>query len=234
MADLISLPSCVNSRPARKRASLKTARTAADTASRRRQLCFFKRCRAWGPTVRIMFAPRRPPVPAEPVHRLRQPGTGAAKRQRRHRRLSRRNGGIAGDAGDAHDPVVLLEERDQRVVIDRPVVGQPSKLRTRKSEGCRRGKCAVYITVPPPMPLKSACPRFESCCTTIQIAQTAAAAVIGFTLWRCLQSARARTWSEHRCFWPRATRRRRHARKGCGDGDPRRDPHHAALRSPAG
>jgi hypothetical protein len=65
----------------------------------------------------------RPPVPAEPVHRLGEQCAGATERKRRHRRVSRRNAGIAGEAGDPHHPVVLLEERDQGVVIDRPVVG---------------------------------------------------------------------------------------------------------------
>jgi len=53
---------------------------------------------------------------------IRTAASAATERKRRHRRVSRRNAGIAGEAGDPHHPVVLLEERDQRVVIDRPVL----------------------------------------------------------------------------------------------------------------
>ena len=65
----------------------------------------------------------RPPVPAELVHRLRDLRAGLAQRQRRHRRLVRRIGGIAGEPGDAGHAVVLGEERLQRRIIDRPVIG---------------------------------------------------------------------------------------------------------------
>jgi len=67
----------------------------------------------------------RPPVPAELVHRLAEAGARLAQRQRRHRRLLRRIGRIAGEAGDAHHAIVLGEERLQRCVVDRPVVGDP-------------------------------------------------------------------------------------------------------------
>ena len=65
----------------------------------------------------------RPPVPAQLVHRLRDLRAGLAQRQRRHRRLVRRIGGIAGEAGDARHAIVLGEERLQRRIIDRPVIG---------------------------------------------------------------------------------------------------------------
>ena len=66
---------------------------------------------------------RWPPVPAKLVHRLGITRAGLAERQRRHRRLVGRVGRIAGEAGDAHHAVVLGEERLQRRVIDRPVIG---------------------------------------------------------------------------------------------------------------
>ena len=66
---------------------------------------------------------RRPPMPAELVHRLAEQRAGTAERQRRHRRFGRGKGGIAGKAGDAHHPIVLGKERRQRIVVDRPVVG---------------------------------------------------------------------------------------------------------------
>ena len=66
---------------------------------------------------------RRPPVPAQLVHRLGVTGAGLAQRQRRHRRLPRRIGRIAGQAGNAHHAVVFGKERLQRRIIDRPVVG---------------------------------------------------------------------------------------------------------------
>ena len=65
----------------------------------------------------------RPPVPAELVHRLRDLGAGLAQRQRGHRRLVRRVGGIARKARDARHAIVLGEERLQRRVVHRPVVG---------------------------------------------------------------------------------------------------------------
>ena len=66
---------------------------------------------------------RRPPVPAELVHRLAEPRAGFAERQWRHRRLMRRIGRIAGKPRDAHHAVVLGEVRRQRGVVERPVVG---------------------------------------------------------------------------------------------------------------
>ena len=84
----------------------------------------------------------RPPVPAQPVHRLAS-ACRTAERQRRHRRVSRRRAGVAGQAGDADHAVVLGEERLQRVVVHRPVVGHAVQRAHRKSEGCRRGKCPV-------------------------------------------------------------------------------------------
>ena len=65
----------------------------------------------------------RPPVPAQLVHRLGVARAGLAERDRRHRRMARRHAGIAGEAGHAHHAVVLGEERLQRPVVDRPVVG---------------------------------------------------------------------------------------------------------------
>ena len=65
----------------------------------------------------------RPPVPAQLVHRLGIARAGLAQRHRRHRRVARRIGRIAGQAGHAHHAVVLGEERLQRRVVDRPVVG---------------------------------------------------------------------------------------------------------------
>ena len=62
-------------------------------------------------------------VPAELVHRLTEARARLAQRQRRHRRLLRRIGGIAGETGDAHHAIVLGEERLQRRIVDRPVVG---------------------------------------------------------------------------------------------------------------
>ena len=62
-------------------------------------------------------------MPAELVHRLAETRAGLAERQRRHRRFFRRIGRIAGKPGDAHHAVVLGEERLQRLVVDRPVVG---------------------------------------------------------------------------------------------------------------
>ena len=66
---------------------------------------------------------RRPPVPAKLVHRVPEPCTALAQRQRRHGRLLRRIGRIAGQARDARHAVVLGEERLQRRVVDRPVIG---------------------------------------------------------------------------------------------------------------
>src|SRR5438874_6477075 len=63
-----------------------------------------------------------PPVPSQPVHRFPQYRARAPDRQRGHWRISRRNTGIAGQTGDPHHPVILLEERDQRLVLDRPVL----------------------------------------------------------------------------------------------------------------
>ncbi len=64
-----------------------------------------------------------PPVPAELVHGVADQRAGKPERLRRHRRVRQRRKRIAGHAGYAHHPVVLLEERCERVVIDRPVVG---------------------------------------------------------------------------------------------------------------
>ncbi|MHC2715412.1 hypothetical protein ACVIWV_005133 [Bradyrhizobium diazoefficiens] len=66
---------------------------------------------------------RRPPVPTELVHGLADDRTGQSHRLLRHRRMRQRRERIARQAGCAHHPVVLLEERGQRVVVDRPVVG---------------------------------------------------------------------------------------------------------------
>ena len=65
----------------------------------------------------------RPPMPAELVHRLGEVRAAFAECQRRHRRLLRRIGRIAGQAGHAGHAVVLCEERLQRRVVDRPVIG---------------------------------------------------------------------------------------------------------------
>jgi len=97
----------------------------------------------------------RPPVPAKPVHRLRQHRAGATERKRRHRRVSRRNSGIAGEAGDPHHPIVLLEERHQGVVIDGPVVGRPIKaaraeigrMQARKMRRVHHGAAAHAVEV---------------------------------------------------------------------------------------
>ena len=62
-------------------------------------------------------------MPTQPVHRAGVTRAGLAQRQRRHRRVMRRIGGIARETGHAHHAVVLREERLQRGVIDRPVVG---------------------------------------------------------------------------------------------------------------
>ena len=66
---------------------------------------------------------RRPPVPAELVHGLADQRAGEPERLRRHRRMRQRRKRIAGQARDAHHPVVLLEERGECIVIDRPVIG---------------------------------------------------------------------------------------------------------------
>ncbi len=66
---------------------------------------------------------RRPPVPAQLVHRLAEPRAGFAERQWRHRRLMRRIGRITRETRDTHHAVVLGEVRLQRGVVDRPVVG---------------------------------------------------------------------------------------------------------------
>ncbi len=68
----------------------------------------------------------------------------------------RRIGRIACQAGHPHHPVVLRIKRLQGRVVDRPVVATPSSVRTRKSDGWKRGKCPAYSTVPPPTPLKLA------------------------------------------------------------------------------
>ena len=82
----------------------------------------------------------RPPMPAEAVHRLCRHFTGAAERQRR---ISRRDAGIAGQPGDPHHPVVLLEERPR--CRNRSASSRPHRRGfTRKSEGCRSEKRAVY------------------------------------------------------------------------------------------
>ena len=65
---------------------------------------------------------RRPPVPAQPVHRPGIVRAGPAQRDRRHRRVARRHARIAGEAGHAHHPVVLVVEALERPVVDRPVV----------------------------------------------------------------------------------------------------------------
>ena len=60
---------------------------------------------------------------AERVHCPAEPRARFAERQRRHRRLVERIGGISGQPRDAHHAVVLGEERLQRGIVDRPVVG---------------------------------------------------------------------------------------------------------------
>ena len=68
-------------------------------------------------------AVRRPPVPPQLVQPARQRRAGFAQRQRRHHRFMRRIGRIARQAGHAHHAIVLIVERLQRRVVDRPVVG---------------------------------------------------------------------------------------------------------------
>ena len=97
----------------------------------------------------------RPPVPAEPIHRLGQHRAGAAERERRHRRISRRYAGIAGEAGDPHHSVILLEEPHQGVVIDGPVVGHAiqaahakvGRMQSRKMRRVHHGAAAHAVEV---------------------------------------------------------------------------------------
>ena len=97
----------------------------------------------------------RPPVPAELVHRLAEARAGLAERQRRHRRLFRRIGGIARKARDAHHAVVLGEERLQRLVVDRPVVGdaverphlEVGRMQARKMRRVHDGAAADAVEV---------------------------------------------------------------------------------------
>ena len=64
-----------------------------------------------------------PPVPAQLVHRMREVRAAFAQRQRRHRWLVCGIGRIAGQARHTGHAVVLGEERFQRRVVDRPVIG---------------------------------------------------------------------------------------------------------------
>ena len=97
----------------------------------------------------------RPPVPAELVHRLAEPRARLAERQWRHRRLVRRIGGIAGQPRDAHHAVVLGEERLQRGVVDRPVVGdaverahlEVGRVHARKMRGVHDGAAADAVEI---------------------------------------------------------------------------------------
>ena len=97
----------------------------------------------------------RPPVPAELVHRLAEPRARFAQRQRRHRRLLRRIGGIARQPRDAHHAVVLGEERLQRRVVDRPVLGdaverahlEVGRMQARKMRGVHDGGAADAVEV---------------------------------------------------------------------------------------
>ena len=98
---------------------------------------------------------RRPPVPAELVHRLAEPRAGFAERQWRHRRLMRRIGRIAGETRDTHHAVVLGEVRLQRGVVDRPVVGDPVErahlevrgVHARKMRGVHDGAAADAVEI---------------------------------------------------------------------------------------
>ena len=97
----------------------------------------------------------RPPVPAELVHRLAEARARLAERQWRHRRLLRRIGGIAGETRDAHHAVVLGEERLQRRVVDRPVVGdaverahlEVGRMQARKMRGVHDGAAADAVEI---------------------------------------------------------------------------------------
>jgi hypothetical protein len=62
-------------------------------------------------------------VPTELVEPARERRTRLAQRQRRHHRFMRRIGRIARQTRHAHHPVVLGVERLQRLVVDRPVIG---------------------------------------------------------------------------------------------------------------
>ena len=98
---------------------------------------------------------RRPPVPAELVHGLADQRSGQPERLRRHRRMGQRRERIARQAGDAHHAVVLLEERLQRVVVDRPVVGdaverlhpEVGRMQPRPMRGVHDGRAADGVEV---------------------------------------------------------------------------------------
>ncbi len=97
----------------------------------------------------------RPPVPAELVHGLREPRAGTAERLRRHRRIRRRRAGIAGQPRHAHHPVVLGKERRQRVVVNRPVIGDAierldakvGRMQARPVRGVHHGRAADAVEV---------------------------------------------------------------------------------------
>ena len=98
---------------------------------------------------------RRPPVPAELVHGLADHRAGAPERLRRHRRVRQRRERIAGQARYAHHAVVLVEERRQRVVVDRPVVGDAverlhleiGRMQPRPVRGVHHGRAADAVEV---------------------------------------------------------------------------------------
>ena len=96
----------------------------------------------------------RPPMPAEPVHRLRDLGAGLAQRQRGHRWFMRRVRGIAGKARDAGHAIVLGEKRLQRRVVHRPVVSHAVQRTDTEVGGVQARIMRLYITVEPPTALK--------------------------------------------------------------------------------
>ena len=98
---------------------------------------------------------RRPPVPAELVHGLADQRAGKPERLRRHRRARQRRHRIARKARDAHHPVVLFEERRERVVINRPVISDAverlhleiGRVQPRPMRGVHHGRAADAVEV---------------------------------------------------------------------------------------
>ena len=98
---------------------------------------------------------RRPPVPAELVHGLADDRTGAAERLRRHRRLGQWRERVPGQPGYPHHAVVLGKERRQRVVVDRPVVGDAverfhakiGRMQPRPVRGVHHGRAADAVEI---------------------------------------------------------------------------------------
>jgi hypothetical protein len=80
-------------------------------------------------------------------------GAGLAERMRRHRRLRAADTRIAGRP---ETPIMrsFSSKNGSSAVVDRPVVGDAVERLHLEIGGMQRGQCAVYITVPPPTPLK--------------------------------------------------------------------------------